>query len=115
MQEYQEYLKQQSEKLSAYFENLITILENNMQLELNQKMLQNIEFAKERIEKQSQKYIDSFKESIKKLIEKRETGKLSDRLFEFNVKVCKRFLENELETTITSWQNYINDCQANMK
>ena len=115
MQDLKNYLDEKHNEFKAQLEKEFTFHTKRLQSELNQKMLEHIKFSKNRIETQVQDHINSYKQSIDRLIEKRNSGNLGPRRFDFLVKAHKKSLESKLQSTRDSWLDFINRSRANIK
>lgn len=115
MQENQEYLDQKHEEFKVYLEKKLTAHQENLQLELNKKMLENIEFGKAKIEEAFQYYSNQYKQKMERLIERRNLGNMRDYMFDLNVKIYKRAFEGSLQLTIRNWIDFIKKSEANIK
>lgn len=115
MEDLKNYLDEKHNEFKAKLEKASAFNMKRLQSDLNKDMLEKIKFAEDRIKTQAQDHINYYKQSIDKLIKKRDSGNLSPRMFDFLVKAHKKRLESELQSTKDVWIDFINECWVNIR
>ena len=115
MENLKNYLDDNLRKAQEYYDEQLVIFKNQIDKELNETLYQHIKHAEEEMEKAKKHYFTEYKKSMEKIAERKKTANPDSFLLSREEKMIKMIFESGIQTSISLWSKFIEDCKKDLR